>query len=136
MNTKQLIKELKFQTARSAGSGGQHVNKTETKVELFFNIETSKVLSEDDKLILKQKLKNRISKDSVLHMSCQAKRSQVWNKKIVIQKFLDTIEKALEPEKERIPTKPTKAMVEKRLKNKRQNSDVKAMRKKLNTWDI
>lgn len=131
MKTEALINELKFTTARSAGSGGQHVNKTETKVELIFDIDNSEILTEEEKAILHQDLTNRISKNGILRMSAQNKRSQVWNKKIVIQKFMDTIEHTLTPQKKRIKTKTPKAINEKRLKNKRLKSEIKEMRKKL-----
>ena len=132
MKTEALINELKFSTARSAGSGGQHVNKTETKVELIFDVDNSKTLTEGEKTILYQNLSNKINKNGILRMSAQTKRSQIWNKRIVVQRFTDTIEHALKPQKKRIKTKKPKAVNEKRLKNKRIKSDIKEMRKKLN----
>ena len=131
MKTDALINELKFSTARSSGSGGQHVNKTETKVELMFDIYNSEVLEEEEKDILCINLANRISKNGLLRMSSQVKRSQVWNKRIVIQRFIDTVQHALKPQKKRIPTKKPKAVNEKRLKNKRVKSDIKQLRRKL-----
>ena len=131
MKTDALINELKFSTARSSGSGGQHVNKTETKVELMFDIYNSEVLKEEEKDILCINLANRISKNGLLRMSSQVKRSQVWNKRIVIQRFIDTVQHALKPQKKRIPTKKPKAVNEKRLKNKRVKSDIKQLRRKL-----
>ncbi len=132
MKTDALINELKFSTARSSGSGGQHVNKTETKVELIFDIDNSEILREREKNVLYQNLANRISKNGLLRMSSQVKRSQVLNKKVVIQKFIDTIQHALKPQKKRIPTRKSRAVNEKRLKNKRVKADIKEMRKKLN----
>ena len=132
MKTDALINELKFSTARSSGSGGQHVNKTETKVELIFDIDNSEILREREKNVLYQNLANRISKNGLLRMSSQVKRSQVLNKKVVIQKFIDTIQHALKPQKKRIPTRKSRAVNEKRLKSKRVKADIKEMRKKLN----
>jgi ribosome-associated protein len=131
MTTEALVNELKFSTARSAGSGGQHVNKTETKVELIFDVQNSEALTDKEKGIILEKLASRISKNNVLRMSCQTERSQVWNKKIVIQKFLNAIKKALTPESERIPTAIPKSVQENRLKEKRLNADVKEMRKRI-----
>lgn len=131
MKTDALINELKFSTARSSGSGGQHVNKTETKVELIFDVYNSYVLTEEEKDILYQNLATKISKNGLLRMNAQTKRSQVWNKRIVIQKFIDTVQHALKPQKQRIPTKKPKAINEKRLKNKRVKSEIKQMRKKI-----
>ena len=102
MKTDALVNELKFSTARSSGSGGQHVNKTETKVELIFDIDNSQILRNEEKDILYQNLANRISKNGLLKMSSQVKRSQVWNKRIVIQRFIDTIQHALKPQKKRL----------------------------------
>jgi len=130
MKTDALINELKFSTARSAGSGGQHVNKTETKVQLIFDVDNSEVLTEKEKMILYQNLANKITKNGLLRMSSQVKRSQVWNKRIVIQRFVNMVQHALKPQKKRIPTKTPKAVNEKRLKNKRVKSDIKQMRKK------
>lgn len=135
MNTERLINEVKYSTARSSGSGGQHVNKTETKVELFFDVEGSAVLTDRQKERLKNVLANRISKEGVFHISSQEKRSQVWNKQIVTKRFINIIQHALTPQKKRIPTKPSKSMVEKRLKAKRQTAEVKEMRKRVNLMD-
>jgi len=99
MKTDALINELKFSTARSAGSGGQHVNKTETKVQLIFDVDNSEVLTEKEKMILYQNLANKITKNGLLRMSSQVKRSQVWNKRIVIQRFVNMVQHALKPQK-------------------------------------
>ena len=86
---------------------------------------------EEEKDILYQNLATKISKNGLLRMNAQTKRSQVWNKRIVIQKFIDTVQHALKPQKQRIPTKKPKAINEKRLKNKRVKSEIKQMRKKI-----
>ena len=131
MTTKDLKKELRFQTTRSSGKGGQHVNKVETRVELHFDVNNSEVFNEQEKKIISDKLANRISKEGILQLSSQAKRSQLLNKQQVTNKFFKLIEKALAPEKERIPTKPTKAMIAKRLNDKKIRSEKKAMRGKI-----
>lgn len=124
-----LNKEVSYRTSRSSGAGGQHVNKVSTKVELIFDVGNSKVLTEEQKDIIRSKLKNRISNDGLLLLQCDETRSQMKNKEIVFARFVNLIEEALKPEKERKPTKPTKTSVEKRLKDKKKKSEKKDFRK-------
>ena len=125
-----LSKEVKYRTSRSSGAGGQHVNKVSTKVELLFHVESSEILSEEQKTIITKKLKNRISNDGWLTLSCDETRSQAKNKEIVFDRFMALINEALKPVKKRKPTKPTKNSVEKRLKKKKKLSEKKDLRKK------
>jgi len=102
-----------------------------TKVELIFDVNGSTVLSEEQKIIIHEKLKNRISNEGLLILHCDETRSQLKNKEIVFIRFITLMEDALKPEKERKPTKPTKSSVEKRLYNKKKKSDKKDLRKPL-----
>lgn len=131
MRNRDFRKELKYKTSRSSGSGGQHVNKVETRVELHFDVINSYVLTEDEKEIILEKLQNRISKEGILQVSSQAKRSQLLNKQFATNKFFNLLEKAVKPQKERIPTKPKKGMIERRLKKKKIQSAKKALRAKV-----
>jgi len=126
----ELVKEVKYRTSRSSGAGGQHVNKVSTKVELLFHVERSEVLTEEQKSVIRNKLKNRISKDGLLMLYCDETRSQAKNKEIVFERFMELIEDALKPKKKRKPTKPTRSSIEKRLKEKKKKSDKKDKRKK------
>ena len=126
-----LNKEVKYRTSRSSGAGGQHVNKVSTKVELIFDVNGSAVLSEEQKTIIHEKLKNRISNEGLLILHCDETRSQLKNKEIVYNRFVILIEDALKPIKKRKSTKPTKSSVEKRLFNKKKKSDKKDLRKSL-----
>ena len=128
MNKDLIINELIFKTSRSSGSGGQNVNKVSTKVELRFNIEDSLQLTENEKLLVKKKLKNRISTEGILILTSDSERTQLGNKKKVIELFLQIIEKALIVPKKRIKTKPTKTSKEKRLKEKKILSEKKKLR--------
>ena len=121
--------ELRFTASRSSGPGGQHVNKTSTKVELRFNIPNSAFFTEEEKEILLNKLKNKINSEGELIIVSQESRSQLKNKETVLAKFYELLEKALTPEKERKPTKPTQASKEKRLETKRIQSKKKEQRK-------
>jgi len=125
----KLKSELKFRTSRSSGPGGQSVNKLSTKVELLFDVCNSKVLFEEQKETLSEKLKNRINSDGILQLSSEETRSQLKNKEFVIERFFQLLNKALKPEKKRIPVKPSKASKEKRLKSKKIKSVLKDSRR-------
>ncbi|WP_242084050.1 alternative ribosome rescue aminoacyl-tRNA hydrolase ArfB [Aestuariivivens sediminis] len=124
-----VLQELAFKFIRSSGSGGQHVNKVSSKVELSFNLEASLAFNEKQRAQLLKKLKNRLTKESVLILQCDDSRSQHDNKALVINRFLELIQNALQVPKKRVSTKVPKAAIEKRLKGKRQLSDKKANRK-------
>jgi len=123
-----LRSELEFKASRSGGKGGQHVNKVSTKVELKFDIENSKILTAQQKERLLDRLKNRINKEDVLYMSCDTERSQLANKKKVVERFYQLLEKSLKIEKPRKPTRPTKSSKEKRISKKKKHSEKKKLR--------
>lgn len=128
MNKEQLIKELAFKASRSSGSGGQNVNKVSTKVELRFDIDKSVELNKDEKDRIKLKLKNRISNGKILIITSESERTQLGNKKKVIELFFELIEKAIKKPKKRLKTKPSKISVEKRLNEKKIQSEKKKNR--------
>ena len=125
----QILSELKFTATRSSGKGGQNVNKVSSKVELRFNIQESNILSDSEKERIFEKLKNRISMDAVLIITSDSERTQLANKKKTIEIFYELIEKALTIPKKRIKTKPTKASKEKRLLEKKMQSEKKKQRR-------
>jgi ribosome-associated protein len=122
-------KELRFNTTRSGGPGGQHANKTETSVELRFNINDSELLTEEEKDRINKKLANKLTKDNELIINSEEKRSQIQNKEDAIEKFYQTLEKALKKRKKRKKTKPPRAAKEKRLQEKKKHSEKKSKRK-------
>lgn len=124
-----LINEVKFKFSRSSGPGGQHVNKVSTQVELYFDLEKSVILSTEQKLVISEKLKTRISNNGILALKCDDTRSQLKNKEIVLSRFIELVEEALKPVKKRRPIRRSKASVEKRLKEKKIQSDKKKYRK-------
>lgn len=129
---KVILQELNFKAIRSSGSGGQHVNKVSSKVELTFNLSESLVFSDSKKERILDKLQNRLTKEGVLILQCGESRSQHKNKELVIKRFLGLIKEALKVPKKRKPTKVPKSVVRKRLKSKRKNSEKKVNRQKPN----
>ena len=130
MNLDQLLPELSFKAIRSSGSGGQHVNKVSSKVELHFFIENSSILSDEQKQLLLKSLKFRLTNNNELILQCDETRSQHKNKELVINRFFELIKKGLKVPKKRKPTKIPKSVIRKRLKNKKRQSERKANRKK------
>lgn len=131
MNIKEInfTPELSFKTSRSGGAGGQNVNKVSTKVELDFDVLNSALLTEEQKAIVLEKLKSRITKEGIFQIVVQTERSQLDNKEIAIEKFHELLYKSFVRQKKRRPTKPSKSSKEKRLKTKKIKSDTKKMRR-------
>lgn len=124
-----LESEFTFKTSRSGGSGGQHVNKVSTKVELDFDVVNSKILTDEQKDIITNKLAARITMEGILQVICQTERSQLRNKIAAIAKFHELIDSCFVVIKKRKVTKVSKAVKERRLLAKKRNAEIKKLRK-------
>ncbi len=133
LNKTAILSELTFNTSRSGGAGGQHVNKVETKVEVYWDILKSLAINDDQRSLIAQKLKNKIDSDGILKIESSKTRSQLKNKEDAISKLLAIIEKALTIQPKRIPTKVPKSVVKKRLSDKKKAGEIKKMRSNKNT---
>lgn len=124
-----LESEITFKTSRSGGSGGQHVNKVSTKVELDFDVINSKLLTEEQKAIITTKLPARITLEGVLQVICQTERSQLRNKMAAIAKFHELIDSCFVVPKKRKATTVSKATKERRLVAKKRHAEIKKLRR-------
>ena len=119
MEIDQIVKELQFKAVRSSGAGGQNVNKVSSKVFLTFDLKQSQALTEEEKIVLENKLASRLTSEQLLILHCDEDRSQLKNKAIVIKRFLAIIRAGLFVAKERKATKIPKSAIRKRIKDKK-----------------
>lgn len=127
--TRDYNPELQFQTSRSSGPGGQNVNKLETRVTLRFNPSTSQILLPEEIERLQNKWANKLTNDGELLISSEKHRSQLKNKEEAISLFQEELKKAFTDPKPRKKSKVPKAVIKKRLDNKKKLSEKKSMRK-------
>lgn len=130
MKLEIILSELQFKAVRSSGAGGQNVNKVSSKVVLSFDLNHSKALNEDEKLLISNNLTSRLTTENILILNCDEDRSQLKNKEIVIKRFLAIIKNALIIPKDRKPTKIPRSAIRKRINDKKNLSEVKKNRRK------
>ena len=137
--TKTLVipsNEIKWRFSRSSGPGGQNVNKIESRVEIIFDLEDSKVLNDYQKEILKRNLKNKLV-NNCLRLAVQEHRNQVLNRQLAVMKFSSIIKNALNnASKLRKSTQPTKASKKKRVEVKKKRGELKKSRQKEKIYQI
>ncbi len=122
--------ELRFVASRSAGPGGQHVNKVNSRVTLRFDLEATPSLDEEQKAQVRERLATRISKDGILTVSAQKERSQSANRQRATERFVELLQEALAVPRERRPTRVPRRSQRRRLEDKRRRSSVKDQRRK------
>lgn len=132
METQKIISELQYKAVRSSGAGGQNVNKVSSKVVLTFDLNASDALNEEEKERIKLKLASRLTSENILILNCDEDRSQLKNKSIVTKRFLELIKNALVIPKIRKATKIPKSVIRKRIKDKKNVSEIKQNRRKPN----
>lgn len=130
MDKELLLSEISFRATRSSGPGGQHVNKTSTRVALSWSLDHTQAFTQEEIYRLREKLKSRLTKEHVLQLSSSHSRSQHRNKEDVIKRFFALLELSLHKPKPRKKSKPSLAVKRKRLQAKKIQATKKANRKK------
>jgi ribosome-associated protein len=121
--------ELQFRFSTGGGPGGQHVNKTATRVTLLFDVAGSSSLDEETRVRLLDRLASRLNRHGLLHIDVQDSRSQWQNRTTAVARFQKVLADALVEQPERRPTRPTRKSREVRLEQKRRRSEVKRDRR-------
>jgi ribosome-associated protein len=117
------VSEIELRFSRSSGPGGQHAQKTETRVEATFDVETSAALSDAQKARVLRRA------GPVLRAVAQDERSQTRNRELAVERLVDSLREALKVQRRRRPTKPSAASRERRLQEKRRRSELKQLRR-------
>jgi ribosome-associated protein len=121
--------ELDVRVSRSSGAGGQHVNKTSSRVEIFWNIVGSSAVSEDQRARLREKLASRLTTEGSIRVVASDMRSQSRNRELAEERLADLVRRALVIPRKRRATKPTRASKEARLDSKKRHSTKKRDRR-------
>ena len=123
--------EVSFRATRAGGPGGQHVNTSSTRVELWWNLSTSTAPTAQQRVLLKERLAGRLDSEGWLRLVSAGTRSQLRNKEAVTERFLALLEQALRPRKARKATRVPRAEKQRRLEGKRLRGGVKRLRGKV-----
>ncbi len=119
------LSELVYTASRSSGPGGQHVNTTDTRIQVRWNVKESSALYEDERALVLKNLATRLTESGDLILAADTHRSQRRNREEVTQRLANLVREALIPPKPRKKTKPTRAAKERRLDDKRKKSRTK-----------
>ena len=120
--------ELEFRATTAQGPGGQHVNRSQTRVELLWNVRESASVSDRQRARILSELSTRISRDGVLRVSSQKHRSQARNREATVERLVELLEAALHEDPPRRATKPSKTAKKKRVDEKKKQGEKKRMR--------
>jgi ribosome-associated protein len=129
------LSEISFTFSRSSGKGGQHVNKVNSRVTLWFDLDGSPSLTDEQKQLIRQRLAGRINKQGMLQLDADRRRSQGANREDALHRFAALLQGALHVRKTRRKTKPSRGAKKKRLHLKKQRSQLKAQRGRKNYRD-
>lgn len=121
--------ELDVRVSRSSGAGGQHVNKTSSRVEIFWNIASSRAVDDEQRARLLEKLASRLTSDGSIRVVASDMRSQSRNRDLAEERLAELVRRALLVPKKRKPTRPTRAAREARLAEKKRQSTKKRERR-------
>jgi ribosome-associated protein len=121
--------ELDVRVSRSSGAGGQHVNKTSSRVEIFWNIVGSRAVSEEQRARLREKLASRLTTEGSIRVVASDMRSQSRNRELAEERLAEMVRRALIVPRKRKATKPTRAAKEARLDSKKRHSTKKRDRR-------
>lgn len=124
------MNELRFEATTASGPGGQHVNRSRTRVTLLFDVDASATLSAPQKRRIKAKLATRVDREGRIRVRCGRHRSQAMNREEAIRRFHALIRGALRRERRRVATKPTRTDRERRMKDKRRRGEIKRARRR------
>jgi ribosome-associated protein len=127
--------ELAFTASRSGGPGGQNVNKVSTRVTLLFDVDASPSLSAEQKTVVRERLATRMSNAGVLHVTSQRHRSQARNREAALERFVELLRWALAEPEQRRPTRPPRAVRERRIAAKKRRGETKRRRRVEREWD-
>ena len=123
--------EVSFRATRAGGPGGQHVNTSSTRVELWWNLEESTAPSNAQRALLRERLTTRLDGEGWLRLVEAGSRSQLRNREAAEARFLELLTRALKPKKKRKPTRVPRSEKAKRLEGKRVRSGIKRLRGKV-----
>ena len=117
------LAEIELRFSRSSGPGGQHAQKSETRVEALFDVDASTALTANQKARVTRKA------GGLLRAIAQDERSQARNRELAVERIADQLRKALKVERKRVPTKPTAQSRQRRLEAKRRRSELTRLRR-------
>jgi ribosome-associated protein len=123
------LAELTYRASRSGGPGGQHVNTSSTRIELWWDAAGSPSLSEDQRQRVRARLATRLDSEGQLRLVSSGSRSQLQNREEVTERFQTVLAAALAVPKRRKPTRPSKASKERRLQTKKKRGEIKRQRR-------
>jgi ribosome-associated protein len=121
--------ELDVKVSRASGAGGQHVNKTSSRVEIFWNIPASRALDDDQRARLLDKLSSKLTTEGSIRVVASDMRSQSRNRDLAEERLIELVRRALIVPRKRKPTRPTRAAKEARLETKKRHSNKKRERR-------